>query len=263
MQSAPAPGFFSRSSLLVGLALIVGGCAGDGGGTDGTATSTATGTSSTGTSTTSGSTSGSTSDATSGSTSGSTDATSGSTSGSTSGGSTTGSLPGDVPPPWDMYCVATFTADTPALDLDFTFLAGESYLYVNDTFDPTMLYFGDQGPVEISIAGGDPLPFTTNCDGLGGAPRHLAIFVNTTIYSDAALTQIACELDAGTVTPAPNGGGFEWVDTIGGVDVYLFSIDVLLDLCPGASETYVAVGTANYFGADQQVFPIGLIPGPA
>ncbi|MCB9700634.1 MAG: hypothetical protein H6711_01945 [Myxococcales bacterium] len=252
MLRAPAPGLFYPSILAAGLALVVGGCAGDDGGTGATETG-----GSTSAATATAGTSGSTGDASSGSTSAT------ETTGSTGATETTGALPGDVPAPWDMYCIATFTEDTPALDLDFTFLAGESYLFIEDSFDPTMLYFGDQGPVEVSVAGGDPLPFTTNCDGLGGAPQHLAIFVDTTIYGDAALTQVACELSAGTVVPAPVGGGYEYVDTIGGVDVYLYTIGELLDLCPGATETYVEVGTANYFGADQQVFPIGLIRRPA
>jgi len=171
-------------------------------------------------------------------------------SGSGGGGAPSGDN-GQVAAPWDELCVATFTADYDVLDFGdpvFTAKAGDRYLLAPETFGGAnaIYYFAPEGPVEFELE--DDAQFTSSCS--GSPSQHAAVFADTVVYADEALTMELCTLEAGT--HAPGGVGF----AIAGEDiftsaVYEVTFTGLESFCDGMDSGFVesvsvTIGTGTY-----------------
>lgn len=210
-----------------------------------------------------------------GSGSGSAGASGGETNSGTGGRGGTGD--GQVTPPFEQYCVATFTQDYASFDafgeLVFTARAGERYLmgsyghsfgYVAE-----MLFLTPTGPaafeVELDDAGGTA-PFVTDCVPDASAPYY-AVFMDVTVYAEASMTTELCTLAAGTVLPvdARQNYGFA-LETFGsGTEPSIYSIflNAFSAQCGGAEVGYVATPTTEVFGSTTVLVPITDLIGPA
>jgi hypothetical protein len=161
--------------------------------------------------------------------------------GGTSGGGTGGdiavdpALPdGQVAGPWDQYCVATFTEDFEVGDklggVQLEVQAGDRYLLgAPGTFDEiSLVYIGEGGPVEMEIAGSEEMmpPLTSSCS--GATETRIAVFVDTVVYTDEALT-----MQAGLAVP---GIGVNY-ESAG--PAYSVELQELADACGGVAEGFV------------------------
>ena len=174
--------------------------------------------------------------------------------------STTGSLPDDIPEPFNQYCVAVFTEAFDPPYAGFSITPGDSFLYVftiNDFHE--MKYFGDDGPVSFKFdAAEDNLPFVDNCDGLyyWSVKEYLAVLADVTLYVDKEMTEVACTLTAGTVTPYGAGGGHGPAEYVEGGIVFQFDYFALPDICDGYDTGYAFVPEIVFF--DTMEFPLPL-----
>jgi hypothetical protein len=171
---------------------------------------------------------------------------------------------GQVVAPWDQFCVATFTEDFDIIDsfgdLSLSVQAGDRYLLGESSgfsAAATIVYISDQGPVELEMEVEDEtmLPFTSSCT--GAVQTLIGVFVDTTVFSDEALTTPVCTLQAGTAVPS---SGLSYFLT---GNSYQVSLNELLEHCNGVEEGFVAsvdvtVGSTIYGG-----IPMVTVLGPA
>lgn len=163
--------------------------------------------------------------------------------------------------PWSDHCVITFTESYEVRDFfgDVLFTAAEGDRFLLGGFG-----FGTEieayvmtadGPVEFEVATEPSAPFTTNCPE-GTSETYNGVFANTTVYSDAGLTDVACELAAGTMAPASGSGyGFE-SDLAGGSAVYSVVLDGFSSECGGLEEGFIQVEPKTVFGTTTYLIPI-------
>lgn len=163
----------------------------------------------------------------------------------------------DIPAPFNEYCAATFTEAFSTDYAGFEIAPGDSFLYVftiNDHHE--MKYFGEDGPVSFDItAPVDNLPFTDNCNGLDywSVDEYLAVLADVTLYVDAEMTQIACELTAGTTTLKQSGGGYGPAQYVDGGIVFQYEFTALPEICAGYDTAFAFVPEVVFF--DTQAFP--------
>lgn len=191
-------------------------------------------------------------------------------------GGTTANTPsaensGQVTAPWTSYCVATFTRDFPLVDafgdLQFTAKTGEKYLLAEfsaaqGSFE--ILYLVGGAPNPIVIEGEASLPFTTNCD--AGTTEYYAVFQNTAVFKDEALTEKACDLAAGTVLPVDpaQGRGYSSTDlSFGATAKYSLFLNAFSPSCGNLPTGYISVPQVQALGTTTYLVPVTSIIGPA
>lgn len=177
---------------------------------------------------------------------------------------------GQVAAPWTAYCVATFSRDFPIIDgfgdTVFTAKTGERYLL--SAFSATegsfeLVYLANGAPNPIEAEGETPLPFTTNCD--AGATAYYAVFKDTAVFKDEALTEKACDLTAGTVLPADPAKqrGYASTDlSFGATAKYSLFLNAFAASCGNVETGYIAVPQAQVLGTTTYLVPVTSIIGP-
>lgn len=178
---------------------------------------------------------------------------------------------GQVTAPWTAYCIATFTRDYPVVDTfgdpQFTAKSGERYLLAE--YSPSqgsfeLVYLANGAPNPIAVEGEASLPFTTNC--VTGVTSYYAVFQNTAVFEDEALTEKACDLTAGTVLPADpaKGRGYSAVDlSFGATSKYSLFLNAFSTSCGNIDSGYIAVEQAQVLGTTTYLVPVTSIIGPA
>lgn len=165
-------------------------------------------------------------------------------------------------------CLATFTKPYKVIDLfdeeQFTVKTGESFILRNfdDFFGTSLYYLFQKGAYdfEVEADSSEQYPFTSNC--VEGKTRtHLAVFSNTTVYSDSALTQPLCSLNKGATAPANGPTGFYLV---GGFFSSLYHVELggFSTLCKDSSGGYLRAPEAMVFGASTNLIPINSYESP-
>jgi hypothetical protein len=168
-----------------------------------------------------------------------------------SGGGGAGSGDGQVVAPWDTLCVLEFTADYDVRDfgdLLFTAKSGDRYLMgsTSSFVAATILYLTPEGQVELDIE--DDAEFTSNC--MGSGTDHAAVFADTVVYADEALTMERCMLEAGTHAPGSVGFALAGEDIFTS-NTYEITFTGLESFCDGMSAgfvegTNVTIGNASF-----------------
>ncbi len=187
------------------------------------------------------------------------------------GGGPSGENSGQVTAPWTAYCVATFTRDYPIIDSfgdpQFTAKTGEKYLLselsaAQGSFE--LVYLANGAPNTIAVEGESPLPISTNCD--AGATPYYAVFQDTAVFKDEALTEKACDLTAGTVLPADptKPRGFSSTDlSFGATAKYSLFMNAFAATCGNIDTGYISVPQAEVLGTTTYVVPVVSIIGPS
>lgn len=178
---------------------------------------------------------------------------------------------GEVVPPWDAYCVATFTADYEFVDafgdVEARVTAGSRYVISNFggfSAAATVLYLTDEGPIELGVneAPGSPLPFSSNCTE-DDVTSHVGVFAQVPIYADAELTLLSCTLAEGTVL---EGGSFAYALVSGGLfsggGTYQIQFPGLAGACGGLASGYLRAGSVQQGDTETTVVPIAPVLGP-
>ncbi len=183
---------------------------------------------------------------------------------------------GQVAPPWDTYCVATFTEDAAVQDeFDeplFTARAGERYLMADygeffgeDTAD--LLFLTSSGPESFRLtapAGSQDFPFTTDCTFDGGVPYY-AVFADVSVHATAALDNVLCEPSAGTALPLDTSSGagyFAESFNFSGPSTYSVSLNAFSAQCGGQEDGFISVPEIKIHGTTTWLVPITTIIGP-
>ncbi|MBN1611654.1 MAG: hypothetical protein JW940_33775 [Polyangiaceae bacterium] len=188
-----------------------------------------------------------------------------------------GSSTGTVIPPWDSYCVATFTKDYNVKDAFddtlFTAHAGEAYLMtefgagINED-KAVLAYLTAAGPYEFEItapAGTHDFPFTTPCE-FDNTTAYYGVFSNVSVYSAADLATNICDLSANTVKLRDTSklSGFSAADfALIGPSTYEVFLNVFSSDCGGAESGFVSVPETVALGATTHLVPIVGLIGPA
>lgn len=183
---------------------------------------------------------------------------------------------GTAEPPWNTYCMATFTEDFTSIDPfgDVAYSAdeGESYLLEELTDDrATFLVLTESGPVDfdIELEAGASFPFTSNCTA-DAVTSHLGVFRNTPVYSsydNETLGEKACDLTAGTVE-ASASYGYSLVSKIelgpdAGPAVYQIDLDVLgMKHCGGLTTGFIEATSVLLGGTHYHPLPVASFIGP-
>lgn len=182
-----------------------------------------------------------------------------------------GGSSGQVTAPWTTYCVATFTRDYPIIDgfgdSLFTAKTGEKYLLsefsaVQGSFE--LVYLASGAPNPIAVEGETTLPFTTNCD--AGTTSYYAVFQDTAVFKDEALTEKACDLTAGTVLPADTTKqrGYSSTDlSFGATAKYSLFLNAFAASCGNIDTGYISVPQVQALGTTTYLVPVTSIVGPA
>jgi hypothetical protein len=169
------------------------------------------------------------------------------------GGSGGGGAPsggGQVVAPWDTLCVLEFTADYDVLDFGdvlFTAKSGDRYLMGSTTFAATtILYLTPEGQAEFELE--DDAEFTSNC--MSSGTDHAAVFADTVVYADEALTMERCMLEAGTHAPGSVGFALAGEDIFTS-NTYEMTFTGLESFCDGMSTgfvegTNITIGNASF-----------------
>lgn len=176
---------------------------------------------------------------------------------------------GQVTAPWTSYCVGTFTRDYVVVDgfgdPQFTAKSGESYLlaehYAHVSFE--LIYLVDGAPYSIAVEGEASRPFESSC--VAAAPYY-AVFKDTAIFKDEALTEKACDLAAGTVLPADlaKPRGYSAVDfSFGETSTFNVFLNAFAANCGGLDAGYISVPSVEVLGTTTYLVPIETILGPA
>jgi len=180
---------------------------------------------------------------------------------------------GEVAPPWDTYCVATFTEDYDIMGFDRLTLrinAGETYLVrrleIGDRVDPEVVFLGERGVYGLDLAlEGKPLPFTSNCAS-GMTQSYAGAFADVTLYKDADATEVACTLAAGTVWPSAGGGYALTGDLTFDPNtplIYRVNFDGLAGVCGGATEAFMKAYSERVGEKDARTYALSVFLGPA
>jgi len=163
---------------------------------------------------------------------------------------------GHVVAPWDQFCVLTFTDDFDVIDSfgdrELSIRAGDRYLQGEGFFgSEAILYLAPAGPVEFEIDADDPSapPYTSSCDGID-TDVFVAAIVDTTVFSDQALTMPLCTIAAGARAPGGLAYGLA-SDLFAQPSVYEVTFNALAEHCGGVSTGFIAgidvtVGSATY-----------------
>jgi len=178
-----------------------------------------------------------------------------------------GDGPGTVAAPWLDYCTATFTEDTPIIDVFdeelFTARAGESYLLSDHGpgFDSgeeaEMIFLAAGGPATFTVGGDEgSLPLTSDC--FTGTPTsHYGAFTDVTVYADETLATELCSLDAGaTVTAAGGGYSIAGQLSFSGPQTYEVYLGGFGEQCGDAAVGYVSVPETMVFGSTTWLVPL-------
>jgi hypothetical protein len=173
---------------------------------------------------------------------------------------------------WRDYCVATFTEDYTFIDVfgdpAFTAHSGEEYVVASLEVGepPELVYLATTGPETLTIdATADALPFTTDCTA-GSTTPYLAVFSDTIVYAEEALSTPICELSAGTTTPRDTTAGAGYAITgssVGSSMTYEVILNSFSADCGGADRGYISVPQTSLFGSSTWLVPIISIVGPA
>jgi hypothetical protein len=185
-------------------------------------------------------------------------------SGSGTGGSSNATGDGQVTADWQGYCTATFTEDYDVVDsfgdVALSVKAGSTYLLGDASFiaDAVLVYIAEAGPVEIEVELDDPStpPYTSYCD--ENASAFIAVFVDTTVYLDEAMTMPACMLAAGTTAPA---GGFGYA-LVGGLftsNTYQVTLGSLAAECNGNDTGYVEAANVTIGATTYSALPFATV----
>jgi hypothetical protein len=178
---------------------------------------------------------------------------------------------GQVTAPWTAYCVATFTRDFPIIDgfgdSLFTAKTGEKYLL--SEFSATqgsfeLVYLANGAPNPITVEGEASMPFTTNCE--AGVTSYYAVFQDTAVFKDEALTEKACDLAAGTVLPADASKqrGYSSTDfSFGATAKYSVFLNAFSPSCGNIESGYISVPQVQVLGTATYLVPVTSIIGPA
>ena len=182
-----------------------------------------------------------------------------------------GSLPNDIPAQWREYCYVTLSKDTPGVPYDVIAEGGASFLAVAPGGQPPLLrniyLFTDDGPVvqHLSTGPGKEVGVTTNCPDLEATTRLYAVLDDVTLYADPALTEVACEMSAGTTVPSElaegGSGGYAEVRE-GGLLITIDHLAVAY-LCGGLESGYLFLPGFTYGGLNASAYPFGMILAPA
>jgi hypothetical protein len=192
----------------------------------------------------------------------------GGSTGNSGGGAAPARPDGQVVAPWDKLCVATFTRDFEVIDAfgdpELSVQSGDRYLQGDGGLfaEAVIVYVSDEGPVEfdIDVENGEMLPFTSNCQD-GSTKTYAAVFADTPVYSDEAMTMQLCSLRAGTMV---EGSGIGYIAAGGGFTMpkYQLMLEELAAQCGGAQEGYAAGAEITIGETSHIVVPIGTVLGP-
>jgi hypothetical protein len=184
--------------------------------------------------------------------------------GSGTGGSSNATGDGQVTADWRGYCTLTFTEDYDVVDsfgdIELSVKAGSTYLAgdAGPFGDAVLLYLTDAGPVEFEIELDDPAmpPYTSYCD--ENASPFIAVFVDTTVYLDEAMTMQACTLAAGTTAP---GGSFGYalVGDLFTSATYEVNLGNLAAQCSGTEIGYLEAARETIGSTTYTVIPFATV----
>jgi hypothetical protein len=177
--------------------------------------------------------------------------------------------PGQVTPPWEKYCVATFTAPfavregiagPPRLQIH----AGDRYL-LGESWSPDaheLLYIADEGPMPLQLGNldGTAVPFVSSCSDRATRP-YIGVFLDTRVYSDADRTNLICTLPAGLAVPG-GGVGYSFGAESGSRVIFRVQLEELAASCNDVATGFIAtvhvtIGSITQFG-----LPIRTVLGP-